>query len=925
MYVSLPRLCLNATEESLKVYFLMTGKELIVRAKEAHCDDILQLVPPSELESDLPAILVENHAHWLNHTTRSIEVRPLAEIWQSSPDNWYIQFSPGRHYMKRGHTILLDIRSPSWKMISSHLEPLEKPRNLVMTVTSGGATPEVSVDLPRYGLTFFINCHGELESRNLPDMVYDDTQSMGTMFGLVNRLVLRPKLNTANEQRCVLIPEGDVSFSRHGHHVRVLVDIGGSAQQRMSYQTYKIDTDLGCLKGNVSLANKLYRAYLHALSSNPCSVDPLTKRTGTEEALSILRSAACRSFTKIDHRDAKLLHSIASLTAKRDWYPSHLQRMQRVHWASLPVASQHHGLYLSCLSIAETYKSLQLFHHDDQNSSSLFADFPTKQEHLLHRASLRAAILYPPEFREPLLGGNVDATYNARDLLQSASAEGRAHLAALSIYSWSPQKSLAIDIYSELEKASQPLTGPQEYTMSLRYSKDWLNPNLPDDWLPMFDVCRQSCMQQHRFQLLFSLPAMTYSSPDLDDVVHTLVALAVVPQFKHENPPAHTSYDLSDEHIPTEQKLSTFVSSCAVSFKESPEESVQEYRNRIQRDSQIAKAQLTAWWPCRTPPLCDFLDGSLYNLQESTSEVVTLFASCFRNWELKVYLDRVRDILGRVEAAPDKPSDYIFTTETGRPLRIFHEITMDNLLCRLPPTLPPSGATLRTTTAPTQTPSMSGSEELRQLIDSIRQRSANSFQTKYAKDLHQSRSHTTMLYHDKLPSVPPTSTQLDLFRGHYVESRERYVQCLCILAHSLGPQTKSERAVHEAGQWPRITPKALFSCIASTSRIYMTLLWRDCLISFAKFGLEYQRARRMLLLATRGQFEDLCKEMGNTGCDGWEAESYPDWLLIQVGVALHDLYPASLTWPHRSSAGRKFPYSRHPSQRCQCDDGSTIG
>jgi len=780
--------------------------------------------------------------------------------------------------------MLLDIHSPSWKMISSLLEPLEIPRNLVITVTSGSATPEVSAELPRYGLTFFINCHGELESRNLPDMVYDDTQFMGTMFGLVNRLVLQPKLNTADEQRRVLIPEGNVSFSRHGHHVRVLVDIGGSPHQRMTYQTYRIDTDLGCLTGNGSLTSRLYRAYLHALSSNPCSVDPLTKMTGTEEALSILRSAACRSFTKIDHRDARLFHSIASLTTKREWYPSHLQCMQRVHWASLPVASQHHGLYLSCASIVEIHKGLQLFHHDDQNSSSLFADFPTRQEHLLRRASLRAAILYPPEFREPLPGDNVDATYNARDLLQPASAEGRAHLAALSIYLWSPQKSLAIDIYSQLEKALQPLTGPNGSIISLRYSRDWLNPNLPDDWLPMYDVCRQSSMQHHRFQLLFSLPAMTYSSSHLDNAVHTLVALAVVPQFKHENPPTHTSYDLSDGYMPTEEKLSTFVSSCAVSFKESPEESVHEYRSRIQRDSKTVVTQLTTWWPCRTPPPCDFLDNSLYNLGELTSEVVTLFSSCYRNWELKVYLDRVRDILSQVEAAPDQRSDYIFTTETRRPLLAFHEITIANLLSsRPPPTLPSSGATLQIITAPTQTRSMSGSEELRQLIDTIRRRSANSFQTKYASDLHQSRSHI-MLYHNKLSSVPPTLTHLDLFREHYVESRERCVQCLYILAHSLGPQTKSERAVHEAGQWPRTTPRALFGCLASTSRIYMPLLWRGCLISFAKFCLEYQRARRMLLLATHDQFEDLCKETGNIGCDGWEAESYPDWLLIQVSV-----------------------------------------
>ena len=145
-----------------------------------------------------------------------------------------------------------------WKMIPRCLEPFETARNLIVMVTSVGK-PEVNVELPRYGLRFLINPNGELESRHLCDMVYDKTQSIGTMIGLVNWLVLRPKLDTADEQRCVLIPEGNVLFSRHGHHVQVFVDISSSSQQRMAYQPYRVDTDMGCLTGNASLVNKLYQ------------------------------------------------------------------------------------------------------------------------------------------------------------------------------------------------------------------------------------------------------------------------------------------------------------------------------------------------------------------------------------------------------------------------------------------------------------------------------------------------------------------------------------------------------------------------------------------------------------------------------------------------------------------------------------------
>ena len=40
-------------------------------------------------------------------------------------------------------------------------------------------------------------------------------------------------------------------------------------------------------------------------------------------------------------------------------------------------------------------------------------------------------------------------------------------------------------------------------------------------------------------------------------------------------------------------------------------------------------------------------------------------------------------------------------------------------------------------------------------------------------------------------------------------------------------------------------------------------------------------ARRLLRLAVDGQHEGFYKELGNGGCDGWDPEAQPDWILIQ--------------------------------------------
>jgi len=264
------------------------------------------------LTGDLPTLFVENYAHWLDlpdsqdQSNCEIELRPLESLWESSPQNWRIHFSIAHHseMRKESSILLLDIYKPTFSMISTRLKPLERGEYLTVTCSPEGRS--LSVDLPRYMLSFLLNGEGQLESENLPGMVIDSNQSTGTMFGLSSQLVLRPKESLAMElprSRRVIIPYGDVHFEPKGDHVGVEVLTG--SQDRVQYQEYKIDTDLGCLVGNVSLVSKLYKVYLHAVSSY-CLPDPLTARTGTEEALSELGSASCLSFQTLGSDEAKL-------------------------------------------------------------------------------------------------------------------------------------------------------------------------------------------------------------------------------------------------------------------------------------------------------------------------------------------------------------------------------------------------------------------------------------------------------------------------------------------------------------------------------------------------------------------------------------------------------------------------------------------
>ena len=125
---------------------------------------------------------------------------------------------------------------------------------------------------------------------------------------------------------------------------------------------------------------------------------------------------------------------------------------------------------------------------------------------------------------------------------------------------------------------------------------------------------------------------------------------------------------------------------------------------------------------------------------------------------------------------------------------------------------------------------------------------------------------------------------IEALQKHYVQCRVNYLNSLDILKKTLGPTTDPrEQAIDRFGQWPLITADVLLRYLASTSPIDIPPCWKKCLISLALLLLELRRSRRLLQLALDGLEDEFSKELENEGCDGWHAEEYPDWLLIQVG------------------------------------------
>ena len=940
-----------------------------IRKQETGDSSIIELIPQEKLEGDLPAVLIKGHAHWLNLSTSVLEIRPLESLWEASSEHWKMDCAPGQYRLQKGNEFLVDIRSQSWNMISSLLRPFDTPQNLLVSVSpidpsQPMSSLQLSVVLPRYGLSFYVDEDGDLQSFNMRGMVYDENQSVGTLFGLVNRLVLRPKIGDVHAveliPRCVLIPEGEISFRIDGHHVRVEIDTRPPALGRVTYQTYRVDTDMGCLTGNVSLTNKLHCAYLHALTSG-CGTDPLTGRTGTEEALSVLRSASCWSIMKFGSREAELLRLIASICPTRAWYPEHLKCMQKVAWLNLPASAQHHELYVVAKGIKEHCERVLLF--QDSRSNALFQSFPLHEEHLLKRSALRAAYLFPSEFSGQPSGANLDVRYSARDLVEVGSGEQRAYTAAAVVH-LRTANATTTNILSMVESWAGSVSG--DTALSLQYDRSWLAPDLSLIWLKAYTLLRRND-EGKWFRLLFSLPAMAYASSQLTHLVPVFVAFASNPHFGLEDPPRYDSYSLSEGYAPSRADLRSYVSDCAYSFDCSPESSeparyaesvydLQErrarlYNSRRNSDTDATVHQLLNAWPCETPPRCS-LNSALYNVSAFTSNVQRHFSSRYHNLKLKEHLTRVQDILNNVytQASPILSLQYSFQASQSAPSGTCWSLSVDELFTRPAPSLqapsrlPPYAAAdgnillpgsfpqseslnpnsynatdlasevqnhlssfyrnlklprLFTSFIPRSLTAASslqthdrlplyagdvgnntprGSTSLHQLITTVEANAVDPFQCRYVSALRTSAECFGSEISNGATELPNVETLV----AHYGRCRASYVESLDYVKQHLGPRSQSEQALEQSGQWPRITAHALFRSLALNSPIVLSDDWKECLIHLTLLALELQRARRLLRLHFNNLPEELRRELENEGCDGWNAEAHPDWLLTQV-------------------------------------------
>ncbi|CEL53998.1 hypothetical protein RSOLAG1IB_11530 [Rhizoctonia solani AG-1 IB] len=808
---------------------------------------------------------------------------------------------------------LIDIHSNLFKSLSHSISPLESDRYLHVTRS---VEDHIEIGLPRMKLSFFVNEDKQLESRNFRGQVVDEDQSAGTFFGLKNQLLLRAKSVFANSlprARSVLVPDGEIAFALDGNHV--LISIQFDSRRNVDFYRYMIDEDLGYIATDAGLTSRLFKIYLHALTSH-CLPDPLLGRTGTEEALHELSQASVSSFEQINHKQATLLKFIGRLTPKLEYYPAHLNCMQTTHWVSLPSLSQHFSFSTAAQAVLRRADALQLFHVLDFDISDFISDLQSS-ETLLKRATQRISVLYPSDtidYVSQILEGNVplDNVHAGRDAFAGDWAEAGETASWASGLAQRNWRTPVFKSYHLLDLVKTWGTMDDlDNEMTLSYRSFWFSLDLKSTWIGLYNLLRQTRTSSNRYMLSACLASIAFGQRVPADLIPVLLAFATNPTFQNIDPPSRGTFRLAnDGYEPSRMRVAKFVEKAAYSITSSPasklnqydEESYdtfdrrrqQHYDKNISRHRPLLVGDLMAQWPLVHPDQSIKLGSTesehnkWFNVKYCVKSTGDYFTSCSWNNKLKKYFEDLEAALSRspntcgtsFEAVDEShmrpPTPPQIVRFLWRPVSLYH-LMQTHTACD-----PVNITFFSKLSLYGRAMTSAKTERLRDLFTEL-QSSQFPLNQRYGSDLDESRREldTKPTYSFPRNILPSTITYLEHSRAH---SKANITYAFQQIKLSLSPRTDIESVVLTAGIWPRITPRLILRQLSFQHRHHMNSLpcWRDHCIEYAHMFTDYQRSRRLVALAVSQNTEEIFKELNLTNGEPDLGSNDPDWLLAQA-------------------------------------------
>ncbi|CZT03079.1 uncharacterized protein RAG0_09953 [Rhynchosporium agropyri] len=895
-------------------------------------DTVLELVPRSIFtvgnDFDLPSDLVDDCIHWLDLKTGIIEIRSQRSLWIPKPGNWRLDIRLGQATTPK--LTLVDPHHQVFKLVAEKFSFFEWNRHITVYQPKIHGS-RLTVELRRLELLFFVNRRGLLECSQLRAEI-DPDQDAGTWYGLRSKLVLRDLakqrdpvtghlVSTPLRQRSILVPMGNVKTEINGPHLNVTVDNNGD------YGKYVINDVLGRLDCAAEPRLLYLKAAYHALTSFIVP-DPLTGRTGTEEAIHCLKSGYCQPWSPITPGPYRGLQLIANLTPLREYYPQNIKSMQRT-------TCKYDGFRSLVDDILAKSEQLSKFAITKVELEPLV---PVVSAHLVLRSQFRRQCYQRPaatDFPQPI----VEDVYEARDCLRTSRRRLNVAECVNLLRKWPSSLQTTKDLAGVLQEWSsfQGYTSPFEKVLLT----DTLDVDWQKDWGSLVNLCRQSTSKDV-YQLIFLLGAVSFRADANMDAVRTLVAYSTIDDLKRPAPPVYTAYlNFRQNHVPDLAYIIELLKPCLVEYGSDERtsgdftvslkmrrrlEALELAHNRqLEKDTKCLAEFLLNQWPCAEPSLEEFTNGVMIDLSQAIGIIRQEWLCLFQNLELSGYVSQIQSILNQHHSLA-RPFDLVEFKADGEiyaaPRLNAIVLALPLLLCQI------TSDTISTTVVSrgqndrmyeTQIPVLQQlvpnrqgvrvmppplSEEIRQLqgIVAVIAQSSSNVERQYGEDL--GRSVAALMQSDFKPQQQYSKVIQHQLQALIAESKAESQRKLQIVQDMLVGQYTDHYWRRQGALWPPITPVSILEALRFTSKFLCADGVQNALINYAFSITALQRLLRLEDASQKGHWQRLAEEQQNTGHQNWIPSRYPDWLLLeidanvllrpsQVDVAFATISPAS--------------------------------
>lgn len=863
-----------------EIHFGIRNGRVITRARNR--DGLLEYIPPGLFVGldtlDLPSGLVFDCAHWLNLDTKCIEIRRKPVLWKTRLSDWIIDVVRRRGH-RNNRVSLVDPNSVLFKQVADIFRHFEEARKITVFQPKS-AKGMLSVELRHLELSFFVNSKGLLQCRELGEEI-DPDQNAGTLYGFESKVVLRDISD--NSRRSIIVPLGQVLTKRRGMHVAV------RAASSTEYARFGIDDVLGRLSCSAEPRLLYAKAHFHAITSFVIP-DPLTGRTGTEEALHILQSGYCQPWTPLGTKPIETLNALGELSPRREYYPKEKENLQNVHWnTSLTMTIQHDGYESLVQGILCKSERLRVFAPNKGEDFRIGSYSPTH----LRKRGVAQRRLYECSIVDIKEETSSDTIYKSRgqqgDSVQASKVYHIARLLRLQPSSIHTTRQL-----STILQGWPLIGGFHSLSEIIPVSiSDQAETKIDEQWGSLVNVCRSSGPQDVH-SLTFRLSIMSLNSGTDINVIKILAAFATIPELKELQPPSHSAYNhLKLNEVPTTQSLFKIIS---IDLPEKPKRKVGKVQEvhwkACEAEGKRLAQHFLLQWPNDEVLLGDF-ESDMIDTALAMERVLPEWHRLHKNKELSEYVMQIQKVLERYKG-PDDVSVPNAWNLTQRPSRTpdrssFIPSISTNLLAKsfasalnnsarmdLPPgghlASPPESCS--NAIAP-----LKEANALRKILSSFVS-SSNSLRQRYGRDLEMSL--TALEKTSSQLKAPYTAPNLRDVMRSIQETRVMLAAHFIQIRNALSADDDRFQWLDLGNLWPCNSLMAMLEQLRSSLNHVFGSGVKEVMVSHGVLITRLQRLVRIQNALYHGKHTRLQEELENSGHENWNPLEFPDWLLLEI-------------------------------------------